>query len=1117
MHVRSVRARAVETAERPQETDDTAATQGIYGMTVQDLARFAEELAEQGEGCSVERNAAERLAERLYSSLTSGLASDADELARRAAALGSNSLPERDQVSFGELLGRSLEDFTLRVLLAAGALSLVLEGVLGGEAGGWVEGAAILAAVAVVALVTATNDYQKERQFRALSALSSAANVTVLRDGRTQEIDTGKLVVGDVMLFDTGDILPADGMLFQGNEIRADESHLTGESEDVLKRPGGAALMLSGAKVLEGYGRMVVTAVGLNSAQGQILGSLGGATQGAPGDGLRETTALQRKLEGMAGQIGGFGLAAALLSLAAMAGQFSWAEFVVAGRPWAWELLPRYLHFVITAITIVVVAVPEGLPLAVTVALAFSVKRMLSENNLVRTLSAAETMGAATTICTDKTGTLTQNEMAVVRMWAAGSEFRDLAALREAAPCGNGAPGPGLALDAAVVALITEGIAVNSTAELRPSPDGGRNLQVGNRTECALLTLAAGLGANYAAARARHQQAAVAPFSSERKRMSTLAVPGEPSGNGASGARLYCKGAAEIVLRLCTRRLLPDGRAAELPIEEMQELLESFSTDGNRMLALAYRDVPNAELPEEGPMCGAEEVDVAGLEAGLVLVALVGIEDPLRREVPEAIRQCQRAGITVRMLTGDNAVTAAAIARQCGILPPDAPLPYLTPVMATMDEPAQASAASDAHSAPADSASSAHADHARSGAGPASSSGRGGAGAASSSRAAGRGLRAALWGELDRRAEGRDEGRGNRADRSGAGCREGSAVMTGPEFRKQVLRPDGSLDREAFMALWPSLRVMGRCSPNDKYTIVQALQGDSDEVVAMTGDGTNDAPALRLADVGFAMNSGTSIAKEASDILLLDDNFASVVSAVRWGRNVYAGITKFLQFQLVVNVVAVATAAVGAFALQESPLTAVQMLWVNLIMDSLASLALATEAPTDAVLDLPPYSPSQPLLTPSVLKSVAGQSVFQLAVMCVLVFHGDALFGVPAAASLQGPSAHYTLVFNAFVMMQLFNQVNARKIYDEPNVLAGVLDNRLFLGILGSELLLQALIVQFGGEVFATQPLSAEQWGACVGIGALSLLVRAVLCALPPHPRAGASLASGSGGDADAE
>jgi P-type Ca2+ transporter type 2B len=421
------------------------------------------------------------------------------------------------------------------------------------------------------------------------------------------------------------------------------------------------------------------------------------------------------------------------------------------------------------------------------------------------------------------------------------------------------------------------------------------------------------------------------------------------------------------------------------------------------VLVLAYKEVP---LPRNYQ---ASPIDTTALlhsvEHDLVLLGLVGLQDPLRPEATGAVNACHRAGVRVVMLTGDNATTATAIAQQCHILP-------------------------SLHHAQ---------DH------------------------------------------------------------DSFAVMEGKEFRSRVLREDGSIDDHQFLKIWPRLRVVARCSPEDKYVLVNAARRCAGEVVAVTGDGTNDAPALRAAAVGFAMNNGTAVAKEAADIVLLDDNFASITSALLWGRGTYANVARFLQFQLTINVVAVATAVGGALTTAQSPLTAVQMLWVNLIMDSLASLALATEPPELALLDAPPYAPDHDFLSlkSPLAKHVVGQATYQLVVMAWLLGFAPEVLHFPAHSPGQEASLHHTLVFNAFVMMQLFNQVNARKVADVENIAEGLLQASMFAAILCGEAVLQAVLVEKGGPAFGTVPLPFEMWALCLGFGAGSLLVRELLRRLP--------------------
>ncbi|KAF0746719.1 hypothetical protein AaE_008010, partial [Aphanomyces astaci] len=455
------------------------------------------------------------------------------------------------------------------------------------------------------------------------------------------------------------------------------------------------------------------------------------------------------------------------------------------------------------------------------------------------------------------------------------------------------------------------------------------------------------------------------------------------------------KGASEIVLELCTSQLNLDGTTSAFGAAERNavkdNIIEKYASQAYRTLSLAYRDVDAS--PEVVKNWSDEEI-----ETDLTCICIVGIEDPVRDEVPESIRHCNEAGIVVRMVTGDNIATARSIALKCGIISPD----------------------------------------------------------------------------------------------------DGSLVMEGSVFRARVLDANGNINQSEFDKIWPMLRVLARSSPKDKFTLVSGLQV-AGQVVAVTGDGTNDAPALKKADVGFAMGiCGTAVAKDASDIILMDDNFRSIVNAVKWGRNVYDSICKFLQFQLTVNVVAVTMAMTGAVVLEESPLTAVQLLWVNLIMNAFASLALATDMPTDAMLHRKPYPRNKALLSQTMTKHIFGQAVYQLAVLMPLTFVGDSLLGIESGQKYKrggatGPTLHYTMVFNTFVLFQLFNEINARRIHDEPNVFEGISRNRTFVVMASVQVILQACIVQFGSVAFGCVALNATQWAICVAIGSTSLPVRFAL------------------------
>ncbi|XP_066477494.1 plasma membrane calcium-transporting ATPase 1-like [Tiliqua scincoides] len=990
------------------------------------------------------------ICERLKTSPTDGILGTPAELDVRKSIFGQNFIPPKKPQTFLELVWEALQDMTLFILEVAAIISLGLAfyhpsgGSLAAcptsDSGSneeegttdWIEGAAILLSVGCVVLVTAFNDWSKEKQFRGLQhRIESEQKFTVIRHGEVTQVPVADLVVGDIAQIKYGDLLPADGLLLQGHDLKIDESSLTGESDHVKKTLTKDPVLLSGTHIMEGSGKMVITAVGLNSQTGIILTLLGvgenkektkqkehkkpidspdsvvvedmpEASRNKTSDRRKsskkeplhkkEKSVLQAKLTRLAIQIGKAGLMMSVITVIILIVSFLLRNFVIHKYVWTAKCTAVYMQYIvryfIIGVTILVVAVPEGLPLAVTISLAYSVKKMMKDNNLVRHLDACETMGNATAICSDKTGTLTMNRMTVVQAFFGGKHYTVI-------------PTPD-SIHSTILSYLCKGIAVNcayTSKILAPEKEGGLPRHIGNKTECALLGFLMELKQDYEAERTKIPEEAlykVYTFNSDRKSMSTVLK------NADGSYQMFSKGASEILLQKCSRILNAVGRPDLFTKQDndymIQNVIEPMASEGLRTICLAFKNFP-AGYSE--PMWDDENK----ILSDLTCIAIVGIEDPVRPEVPEAIRKCQKAGIVVRMVTGDNINTARAIAIKCGILQPG----------------------------------------------------------------------------------------------------ETSQCLNGKDFNRLIRNEKGEITQELIDKIWPSIRVLARSSPSDKYNLVQGIIDSKisvqRQVVAVTGDGTNDAPALKKADVGFAMGlAGTDVAKEASDIILTDDNFSSIVKAVMWGRNVYDSISKFLQFQLTVNVVAVVVAFTGACVTQNSPLKAVQMLWVNLIMDTFASLALATEKPTEALLKRKPYGRNKPLISRTMLKNILFHAFYQLVVIFVLLSVGEKLLDIEngRTAPMQSPpTQHYTIVFNTFVMMQIFNEINARKIHGERNVFEGIFTNTIFCCVTLGTLIVQILIVQIGGKPFSCTPLTLEQWLWSIFLGLGSLLWGQVIIGIP--------------------
>ncbi|KAH8613631.1 putative Cation transporter ATPase N terminus [Trypanosoma vivax] len=930
------------------------------------------------------------VAAKLDTDLRAGVRSGTVE--SRRATFGKNDLPEEAPVTFWSIYKAAWSDHMILLLTAAALVSLVL-GLTVPEPGhdkvdykkGWIEGFAILLAVTAVTTASTVNDYRKELKFRKLMDDNSAQPIPVIRDGREQVVDVTEIVVGDVVCLAPGLVVPVDGLLVRGESVLVDESSVTGEN-DAKRKTAEDPVLLSGTVVNTAEDAcMLACAVGESSFGGKLL------MESRQGE--ERMTPLQERLDHLAGLIGRLGLGSAVLLFIILC-----CLEVVRIAKGEKVYGKRFLDFFLLCVTVVVVAVPEGLPLAVTIALAYSQNRMQKDNNQVRRLCACETMGNATQVCSDKTGTLTQNVMSVVRGYIGMRGF----SVADPGDC----PHPIVLENVAGEArqLLVESLVLNSSSEkVLEHVSGDKRsaeshvwrwrVDKGNKTDGALLDFAdrlllCGEGSGDKStlphqrmrADGRARGSAIFPFTSERKFMSTVVV-------GADGQLMhYVKGGSDRVLSMCDR-YLSDAGVEESLTEEVRSTIttqiHSLANDANRTIGVAYGRLGSGDVPAEEPALP------------LVWLALLGIQDPLRAEVPEAVRQCQFAGVTVRMCTGDHLDTAIAIARQCGIY--------------------------------------------------------------------------------------------NRL--------RGDLAMTGQEFRSLVYDSYGNDDM--MLKFWPVLErmvVMARSQPLDKQLLVLMLMLRG-EVVAVTGDGTNDAPALRLANVGFVMRSGTDIAVKSADIVLLDDNFRSVQRAVVWGRTVNDNIRKFLQLQLTVNISCVVLVFVGSFVSSKhtSPLTTVQLLWVNLIMDTLAALALATEEPSDACLHRGPTSRMASLVSRRMWCTITTVTIFQVA----STLSSEAFYEIIFPDSRRGSPSHRTFQFNVFVFNIIFHMFNARKLYGEINVFEGMGRSKFFVVIILFCAAFQILAVSFFGNMMGVTPLTLKQWGVSVGISFLSILVAVLSRCLP--------------------
>ena len=964
------------------------------------------------------------------------------EVAQSRAQYGENLLtpPPRDPwwVQFIE----KFNDPVIRILLIAAFISFGI-GALEGHLS--IEGIGVVIAVLLATGLAFINEFRANREFDVLNQSSDEASVKVMRDGRHTQIGRREVVVGDLVELSQGDEIPADGHVLSATSLEVNESAFTGESLPVRKVVEAPAVtegtyavnhLLRSTMVVDGGGSMVVEKVGDATEIGK--------TARLAAEETGEQSPLNAQLERLAKWIGvlGFAIAsgtfAALIARGAIRGDINltgpqwwvaaagligaaialipiwlpliydffeltghekeppkWLEngaktwlglfvlgllafgvligigIAVAGvstTPANWipiSVVEKFLAFFMIAVTIIVVAVPEGLAMSVTLSLAYSMRRMTATNCLVRKMDACETIGAATHICSDKTGTLTMNEMRLQEAYF-GHDDKARAATSNWASNPETAP------------LVYEAFAVNSTANLgvKGQKEGETSVSdelgvIGNPTEGSLLLWMNGQGQNYENSRQNFGTVRQFPFSTERKFMATMGKSAALNGQTVA----HFKGAPDILMARCSRKF--DGSPFTDANKELQNAaLTDCQARGMRTLAFAIK---SGDLNPE--------TDLDELARDLTWLGFVAIADPVRGDVAAAVEKCQIAGIDVKIVTGDNPLTAREIARQIG-----------------------------------------------------------------------------LWKENGAPLEGE--------------------VMLGPDF--------AALSDEQASQIAPGLKVLARARPADKLRLVDLLQKKG-AVVAVTGDGTNDAPALNYAQVGLAMGkAGTAVAKEASDIIILDDSFASIATAVKWGRSLYLNIQKFILFQLTINVVACGIAFLGPFIGVDLPLTVMQMLWVNLIMDTFAALALATEPPEERVMDKKPRGANDFIVSPEMARQIFGVGIFFIILMILAlripVFSDRALTSIPTEELAKG-TVETTAFFTFFVLLQFWNMFNARTLGSTKSAFSGVRENPYFLVIAAAILFGQFLIVTFGGTFFRVVPLGAEMWLKLLAVTSLVLIV----------------------------
>ncbi|XP_048600188.1 calcium-transporting ATPase 8, plasma membrane-type-like isoform X4 [Brassica napus] len=922
----------------------------------------------------------------LHTDLDKGICGTHEDIRRRRNKFGSNEYPLKKERNFWMFLGEASRSFTLIVLVLAALASLLLQIKTKTISHEWYDEAGIIVAVILVIFVTAISNYNQSLQFEKLNDEKRNICIEVTRNGRLVEVPIYDVVVGDIIPLKSGDQVPADGVLVSGYSLQIGEYETMGTNRTVHKDTDIDPILISGSKVEDGIGRMLVTSVGMNTQWRMPMACIPLYTG--------EETPLQVHLNRVVIAFGLISISVALvvfliescLCFMGRTKNTDGSPMFDAGKTTLDEKIDMVIKFIILGVTIIVVAVPEGLPLAVTLNIAYMTRKLLGEKVLVQKLSACEAMGSATTIVCHKTGILTLNQMEVVDVCAGRVRTHNLDTMAAE-------------LSPLLISLITEGIALNTNGSVY-HPEGQSEPEVfGSATERAILNFGVKqLGMNFDEIKSKSTIFRVSPFNSRRKRRGVAVQLHD------SQVRVHWKGAAKTILASCQWYMDKDNIAAMDQEKRFyfEKTIDEMSKEGLRCAALAYRKFTDGDIPE----------------SNLVLLAIIGIKDSCRPGISRAIQQCRNAGVKVCMVTGDDLLTAKAIAMQCGIL------------RGTLDEPA-------------------------------------------------------------------------------------NTAILASEFASM-----SEADREEIAE---NIVVMGRSSPDENLLLLEALKKKG-HVVAATGKGIRDAPSLRQANISLAMGiGGTAIVKECSDIIILEDNFTSIVKVIQWGRFLYTNAQRFLQFRLTVNASALIICVVVAVHSHEIPLNVAQLLWINLLTFTFGAWALASEPPMDNLMRRPPVRKGgakritwfcsylceflkwmerkkskkfpisrsrtkEPFITKLMWAKFVAQVSFQVSALLYLNFRGESILKLENKSLDQANKVKNTVIFNCFVFCQVFNEVECRTSY-QGNTFSGILKNHLFLGTILLNVILQIIVIECLGIFFYTARLNLKQWLISIGIGFFSQVI----------------------------